>query len=324
MESGIENNIRRLEYIDIAKAIGLILVIISHSVAPHYSYWAGSFFIPIFFILSGYTLRSLNIKQKAKRLLLPYVVFNCLIVGIMYISGLKELTINNLWGIIYSRFALFPLDSSHNIVLMNIGNSPTWFLTAMFITFCLYVPFAKWPKYRTYFAVTYLLTTIALEQLPVLLPWSIDTSFFLCVLLYIGTLVRQYDIINKPWWVYGVLGILYIIVASYSGYINISVRDYGYSVLLLLVGGTLGSLITIKLCKAIEHVVIGRGLSIVGKHTLTIFCLQMPLLFIAEELAQLLRFSEIEYLMVLFQLIFTLGIGYIVSVILKRFIPNIV
>ena len=36
-------------------------------------------------------------------------------------------------GIFYSRYALYPLNESENVLFLQIGNSPLWFLTSMFI-----------------------------------------------------------------------------------------------------------------------------------------------------------------------------------------------
>lgn len=46
---------QRLDYVDIAKGIGIVLVVISHSACPEMMFYATYFFVPIFFFCSGYT-----------------------------------------------------------------------------------------------------------------------------------------------------------------------------------------------------------------------------------------------------------------------------
>lgn len=77
-----ENNIRkpRIEWIDMAKGIAIILVIVGHTIdysSPLRSF-IFSFHMPLFFILAGYTFRPkpwrMVVKSSAKRLLLPYLL----------------------------------------------------------------------------------------------------------------------------------------------------------------------------------------------------------------------------------------------------------
>ena len=133
---------KRLTYLDIAKGIGIILVVIGHCI-PDASTPAGvsrplfkilfqviySFHMPLFFFISGY-LASLNglqikdkalaIKKKAKRLLIPYFF-----VGLCYMP-LK---------ILLGSFANKPYDI-HNLWKLCIGVNPDgelWFLYALFV-----------------------------------------------------------------------------------------------------------------------------------------------------------------------------------------------
>ncbi|MGN0950010.1 MAG: acyltransferase family protein [Mitsuokella sp.] len=80
----------RIEWVDIAKAVAIILVIIGHTV----KFGSGtrnvifSFHMPLFFLLSGYTYRLANdrdmfirrLKKGCKHLILP-----CLIVSVISI-----------------------------------------------------------------------------------------------------------------------------------------------------------------------------------------------------------------------------------------------
>ena len=69
----MENN--RLDFIDILKGIGILLVIFSHSGAENEEnmVYVGGVFIPLFFVVSGYTYKHRDqpflmlMKKKARR-----------------------------------------------------------------------------------------------------------------------------------------------------------------------------------------------------------------------------------------------------------------
>ena len=63
------------KYLDVARGIGLLLVIISHSCGL--SPYLINYYIPLFFVVSGYLYKpgrsyGENVVHKAKRLLAPY------------------------------------------------------------------------------------------------------------------------------------------------------------------------------------------------------------------------------------------------------------
>lgn len=64
------------KYLDVARGIGLLLVIISHSCGL--SPYLINYYIPLFFVVSGYLYKpgrsyGENVVHKAKRLLVPYL-----------------------------------------------------------------------------------------------------------------------------------------------------------------------------------------------------------------------------------------------------------
>jgi fucose 4-O-acetylase-like acetyltransferase len=52
----------RLNYIDIAKGFGIILVVLSHTEHSELMYYTSAFFVPIFFFCSGYTSNKKDIS----------------------------------------------------------------------------------------------------------------------------------------------------------------------------------------------------------------------------------------------------------------------
>ena len=316
----------RLTYIDIAKAIGLCLVILSHSVCPRLMFLALGCFVPVFFVASGYTTKTIELKKKAKRLLLPYALFNIglivlFIIKQIYISSTQEGIVNNIGGILYSRYAVYPLSSENNIFLMQAGNAPMWFLTSMFMAYVALKPLLAWPKVRGGVICLYLITTWLLSKLPVLLPWSLDTAFFMALFIYVGIVCRNIAILDsKKWWLWIALVIGYGITAYLNGYENLSVRDFGNSILLSLIAGISGSILILKGSMWLSKYKIGNLLASVGKYSLTIFCVQMPLLVCVNYLCGGIIPNVI---VAVIQVLATIALGYVIAVFAHRVMPKV-
>lgn len=114
----------RLPWIDWAKALGIFLVIYGHAPASGHIF-IYMFHMPFFFMLSGYLYKRANIKNEIKKsfksLILPYFIYNVILLIITFILG------------------NFKLHMIYDILLGNqegIGIkyfNPLWFLISLFI-----------------------------------------------------------------------------------------------------------------------------------------------------------------------------------------------
>lgn len=129
-------NQQRIEYIDIAKGVGIVFVVLGHVVwgsddprLISICYFIYSFHMPLFFILSGLcikdskTLDLMTIKKKVKAYLIPFFIWSiayCFLFHIIDIPGgnVFEIDFNNVF------FA-------HVVSIC--GLAPIWFLLALFI-----------------------------------------------------------------------------------------------------------------------------------------------------------------------------------------------
>lgn len=120
----------RIEYIDILKGIGIILVVLGHVTLNkdlyHFIY---AFHMPLFFIVSGMFLHDKQgfIRKQAKSLLIPYLSFGLLTFVYWWLveSHFRELPASEtIWGQFINLF--FPTGTQHcNVVL--------WFLPCLFL-----------------------------------------------------------------------------------------------------------------------------------------------------------------------------------------------
>ena len=268
----------RLEYVDIAKGIGIMIVCFGHSGAEDVVIsWIGGFIVPLFFILSGYMYKDKGIPvgkdlyNKGKKLLKPYMFFSVVLLLIY-----KRFAWNDIVGVFYSRYCLYTYHAPDNIFFMKATNSPMWFLTAMFATFPLFYIIMKNEKYIKWIVFSYLLITWGCTFLPILLPWSLDVVFIMAIFMYIGVLFRrQENLLNKPSYIYWLIIAAFLILCKVNGEPNPSVRELGHSLLLYMITGVLGSISMMWICKHLEGKPLSGLLADIGRHTLVIFCLQI-------------------------------------------------
>lgn len=108
----------RIEYIDLAKGVGIILVVIGHSISGIGYKFIYSFHMPLFFFLSGmcfsiekYPYFASFLAKRAKQILVPCFFFTSisLLLGI----SLLHYDIKDLWSgrsvyrVLYGSFQLY-------------------------------------------------------------------------------------------------------------------------------------------------------------------------------------------------------------------------
>jgi fucose 4-O-acetylase-like acetyltransferase len=304
---------KRIAWMDISKAIGILIVLIVHaeiSLGP-VTFLGGMFYMPVFFVLAGMTFRYKPeesfltfVRKKAKRLLVPYFGYNLFLFLFFFLKDsvltgqISAEAFFPLLGILYSRNCLWKTGSS-NVYFMQILNAPTWFLTALFVSlviFRLLMQISKGDERKLFILnVGVLLAAVVLHYFcPVLLPWSLDCALYAVFFLYFGWLAAKADLVTglygKPW-------ALVLLTAAFAGLsvlngsVNMSVADYGHSMLLYLLVGSLGSLFCMELALFLEKHTryLSRFGLWLGKHTIPVLCLHLFVYSVAETLLGLLK-----------------------------------
>ena len=276
----------REAWLDIAKCFGILLVVYSHINIniPMLSFFGGMIVIPIFFITAGYTYRNKGVPfkafviDKAKRLLIPYFICNILLVG--YFTVIGGFSKPALLGIFYSRFMLMAPGSEWNMGLMNCLNSPTWFLTCMFLIYCIYYwidcKFADAMKRRQVILIAMLISGVINKVTPILLPWSLENALFFLGFFEVGRILKEGGLswLRKNEWIYANFLIGFVIISLLNGSVNVSINQLGESMIGYFLIGTAGSLLCMKAAEMTEkHLkMLVKPLSFVGRHTMEIMC----------------------------------------------------
>ena len=291
---------KRVLWLDIAKAIGILVVLLVHtgkSFGP-VTFFGGMFYMPVFFVLAGMTFRYRPEERfrdfaakKARRLLLPYFGYNLFLFLFFFVKNdllagqVSARSFFPLLGILYSRNCLWPAAAPENVYFMQILNAPTWFLTCMFLSYLVFWLLMRAAKGDMKKTVLYnfgvLLFSVLLHYLcPVLLPWSLDCALYAVSFLVFGYGLAKRSFVER---LYGKPWLLLLTAAVFAGLswlngsVNMSVADYGHSMILYLVVGALGSLLVMAVSFFLEkHAgILAKACGFLGRHTLPVLCLHL-------------------------------------------------
>lgn len=293
----------RENWLDIAKFFGILLVVLNHMniSIPLMTFFGGMFYMPVFFVASGYTYRNKgeSFKDfalgKAKRLLVPYAVCNVfLFVFFTILNG--KFSKPSLLGLFYSRSMMMKATSEWNMALMSNLNAPTWFLTCLFLCLCSYylidVKFTDTKKRRIAVLAAMAVGVVLRKISPVLLPWSIENALFFTGMIEAGRFLKEEGIawLRKNEWIYVNFLIVFVALSYIQGSVNVSISEYGRSMALYFFTGTLGSVLCMKAAELTEKYlkVLAKPLAFVGRHTLPILCWHLFVIEIIEKVMQML------------------------------------
>ena len=337
----------RLNFIDIAKGLGIILVLFFHSCGiPRIGYFLSASYMQLFFIVSGYTYKqgrtiSNNMKKRFSSIIIPYCLYNFFLLVMRICIEAFENKLNLLryvkiiLGSAYSRYCLYPLGVESNHLFLQNYNSPMWFLTALIsssIIYYLIVDYALRSKSKTMLSMLILTgLSIALSRLPILLPWSIDCAPMGALFMICGTMLKNNSFFEKRFDIKYLTVLissisLYVILCLYNKNINMSVRNYGdhgvMSVFYFTLIGIIGSALYILFSKKIEKTKLGVILKLIGQNTISILCLHLFVFYLINRFAnRFVKFAVNKglyfWVFSILNIVFTLIICYIASIIIS-------
>lgn len=285
MNNSTDTNLKskRLDWVDIAKGIAIILMVIGHEVKNVYIYaFIFSFHMPLFFILSGYTSSKVNNWNKFcskqwqsfKRVWLLAVLMVFLL-GFEYLVLVPSFNISVFWhNVLFGSFW-----GSNNPMLGIVGVGVMWFLFVFF-----------WAKFvfdllqvllpNLYTGLLLFIVSGAMmwwcQNFAHFLPQTLDIVPIAALFMWIGALVKEKVNLNKlsnlNKMVFITVILVWMISFIYKIYIEMSVRHYPYLFLPVIeaVGGTI---VICTLSKWISKSILSNTLQTIGKHTLAVMCI---------------------------------------------------
>lgn len=254
---------RRIDWIDIVRAVGMFLIIMGHTLETYTFSIVGKLIfavhVPVFFVLSGYLYKEKNLKKILKdgsvNLLLPYLTTAIIVV---IITRFNSIFPNWIYNLDLHDFGLATFYGS-GTTLAPFWNEKTtinaigaiWFLLAMYFGNIIFSIIMK--RSRNLYISGVLATIITfsgfyLSNMRIWLPWSLNAAMASQLFYYGGYLIRKFDLIEKLN-VVGCLGGFGLWGASaFSGFLYLNIA-YADSPILAVFGGIGGSFTLMYLAK---------------------------------------------------------------------------
>lgn len=196
---------QRESWIDIAKGLCLIAVILGHIDAELFDF-VYSFHLTTFFILSGYTLKQTPItsgylKQKFSRLMKPYFITCAVVVGMDVLNSLilyKDFTTQTITHILYQGIVRTFFGAGGNLNCGSIGTiagiGAIWFLPALFFALIItQLVLRLSSKFLQALIAIGMFVFASLLSRIIWLPFSILASFFSVPFLLFGYYLKEYN-----------------------------------------------------------------------------------------------------------------------------------
>ena len=326
LKNDLQEESKRIEYVDIFRAIGIILMIMGHiGFGGKFDFFIHAFHMPMFFLISGYFFKNnekiqLFLKKKAKTLLIPYISFG-IIHFILYCIMKHNIEIDALKHLLFVNTDGLPIAGA------------LWFLTALFFAdvFYYYINKVKNPFKPILIVIIAIFGNLAVKILPFRLPFALDAAFTGVGLMYIGNLIKIYKnnkyvnkILNMNNLCTVILFLISIFLISVNTYINMRIGEYGI-LPLFWINAILSSLIILLFSKKMNKYLnnnIKEFFVSIGKNSIIYLCLNQIVISVINKIINIIRCNNINsfvtLLVKLIELIIVMVVLWICNIIIQN------
>jgi fucose 4-O-acetylase-like acetyltransferase len=264
-----EKKINRYDWLDIAKAIGIFLIVFSHlAISKYTADFLWTFHVPLFFFISGFlfkpTTNEVFLTRLKSRLVLPYIyiyLLNVLLVILINqdfnIDSIIDRVIGLFWGThAYPHFV----------------NGALWFLPGLITIELIYFFLIR--KSILFYLPLLALSIFFYTQGYLNLFFSIDLALLGLNYYILGILVRKFNLIDKL----KMKPVMIVLIFIMSLLATFKFADWGnvwYGgkfYLTSLTGGIMGIMMTISLALLLENYLKFSFITFISSNTLFIFC----------------------------------------------------
>ena len=278
----IKTEKKRIDYFDIAKGIGIILMIIGHMPIKneYIKNFIYSFHMPLFFIISGYFFKPKEnkacIKNIIKKLIIPYII-TCIIIILYKVLELvlegnfKEITNSiKIWGLA----SLYGSGFGTHFGIRFIG--AIWFLLALGLaTYIMNLIYNQ--KYRYLWVIVIAYVGYKTSSY-IWLPFSIQAGMVALLFVYIGVLAKENEVFNKKFpfimYLFLISIAIFCIIKGGKLYMVSNTFENGW---MDLIGGISSTFLCIKFSMLIDKYskIIKNFLIFIGKNSLICMCIHL-------------------------------------------------
>ena len=301
---------KRIEWIDIAKGIGMILVVYGHTSIPKYiSNWIYSFHMPMFFIIAGmlFTPKGtdfyLFLKHKFKGLVIPYLFFL-------------------MWDIAYRFY--WEINIPINIFTEGKIDFAYWFLQVLFSCSIINWVLIKYLDKWTYALVLFIFSIIGyyLSCKNMHFPYRLEVVFLASVHYGMGFLLKKHlKNRNANTIITSFVLVMTFVIAEFIPRLDMNYNHYGSYLPNILTAwiGSISIFMTSKLISRINKrnfAMLKSTLTWIGKNSIVIMGLSIPVnMSIKHLMGSLFLPSSVAFA---FQHIFLWLFLYMLSFLLNR------
>ncbi len=282
----------RIEWVDSAKGIGILLVLFGHTSLPNsIVQFIYSFHMPLFFFLSGmfFNSNSFNLffRRRIDRLVIPYFIFGIFSIFIWigreyYIYGyFKTSALQYIFGLLYgsSKYLTF--------------NSPLWFLTCLFtVSIYMYLILKIKSKSIRLFIIIFLLLIGYMYSIFLVphfrLPWMIDTALVAVFFVFLGKLIGVFLHKNLNKFPLLFLSLFFFSITQFLSIVNGRVDMQGmvfHNLILFILAANSGIFLVVFISKILPN---NKILQYLGENSLIIFALHVPIFSIITGISKIM------------------------------------
>lgn len=273
----------RKNWIDWAKALGILLVVMGHSnySQPDINPMIFMIHMPLFFVASGYLFKTNKTLKKItqsniRTLLIPYLLFN--LISLIYNSG--SAFVKQMVGADadWSGQIIQPLCDTLVGVPGNLLCGPTWFLLALI--WCKYIIYGiekSKPAVGSFITFLWLVVLVTIQYVDTKLPLSIGGGISGCLWFAVGYYTKKYSYricVNKWIWLIAIpfafVACLYICRQQGNcNYLTGDVKSW-----LGLVGTSAGLIVFFGICNLLDGLHL-KLITRVSQASIVIMCLHL-------------------------------------------------
>lgn len=266
----------RIEWLDTARGIGIIFVVLGHIGFGRFNQWIYSFHLPLFVFISGMLFNpntsALNlIKKRIKTLLIPYFCFGLIIL-------LEEM-------ITFSKINSDFIISFIKDLLIQKRFRFVWFLTFLFVIELFYLALHKAIKNKIVFGIVVFAFSIVVFEYNLLFKkafiWNADASAFMLPIFYLGTLasniIDKIEIILKKYkWLLIICGLVISLISVFLFNNTLELFDMNFGIPIINFISALSGIVFVLTISCLIH---NPVLKYVGENSLSYYLTHMCISF---------------------------------------------
>lgn len=276
----------RIAALDTARGFAILAVVASHGLllqGPAAS-WIYEFYVPLFFVLSGYLASPGHEVARIGRMAGKYFGVCCTLFAVWFVMYPLRGEQTDLIGraaasILYGRF----YDTASPLLVNCCWSGQLWFFTLLCTASALFFALRRLPDHPVA-KIAVLAVLLAAAQLlratPVLLPWCVDTAPLGAAYMLAGSWLVRRDFARQPLkgWHPALLAVCLVAYLALHDTYDLNLRVYGRFAdwrgpVAFFAAGTAGSILCIALCTVVARIPwVSKVLCWAGRHSMSIFC----------------------------------------------------